>query len=138
MVGIVVVTHGQMAEGLVDATRTIVGEIEGIVAVCLAETDSVEGLTERVAAAIAAVDGGEGALVLVDLFGASPFNASARLALQAGRNVEVISGVNLPMLVELVVQRGTHSFEQLVDIALKAGVEGIRTLSQALAEGAAP
>jgi len=100
--------------------------------VSLREMDAVEGLMERVATAIEKVDAGDGVLVLVDLFGASPFNASARLAMQGDSNMEVISGVSLPMLVELMVQREGESLEKLVQVALEAGTSGVRTLSQTL------
>lgn len=133
MVGIVIVCHGDMADGLVDAARMIVGEQEGLATVSLREMDAVEGLMERVAAAIEKVNAGDGALVLVDLFGASPFNASARLAMQGDSKIEVITGVSLPMLLELAVQRDGETLEQLVEIALEAGTTGIRTLSQTLA-----
>ncbi len=132
MVGIVIVSHGDMADGLLNAAHMIVGEQEGLATVSLREMDAVEGLMERVAAAIEKVDGGDGVLVLVDLFGASPFNASARLAMQGDSNMEVISGVSLPMLVELMVQREGESLEKLVQVALEAGTSGIRTLSQTL------
>lgn len=133
MVGIVIVCHGDMADGLLDAARMIVGEQEGIAAVSLREMDAVEGLMERVAVAIEKVNTGDGALVLVDLFGASPFNASVRLAMQGDSKIEVITGVSLPMLLELAVQRDGETLEQLVEIALEAGTTGIRTLSQTLA-----
>lgn len=133
MVGIVIVCHGDMADGLLDAARMIVGEQEGVAAVSLREMDAVEGLMERVAAAIEKVDTGDGTLVLVDLFGASPFNASARLAMQGDSKIEVITGVNLPMLLELAVHGDGATLEQLVEIALEAGTSGIETLSQALA-----
>jgi PTS system mannose-specific IIA component len=132
VVGIVIVSHGDMADGLLDAARMIVGEQDGLATVSLREMDAVEGLMERVAAAIEKVDGGDGVLVLVDLFGASPFNASARLAMQGDSHMEVISGVSLPMLVELMVQREGESLEKLVQVALEAGTSGVRTLSQTL------
>lgn len=137
MVGIVIVSHGDMAEGLLDAARMIVGEQEGIVTVSLREMDAVEGLMERVAAAIEKVDSSDGVLVLVDLFGASPFNASARLAMEGDSKIEVIAGVSLPMLVELAVQRDGESLERLVNIAREAGTSGIRTLSETLGGKAA-
>jgi len=132
VVGIVIVSHGDMADGLLDAAHMIVGEQEGLATVSLREMDAVEGLMERVATAIEKVDAGDGVLVLVDLFGASPFNASARLAMQGDSNMEVISGVSLPMLVELMVQREGESLEKLVQVALEAGTSGVRTLSQTL------
>lgn len=131
MVGVVVVCHGMMGDGLLDAARMIVGKQEGIVAVNLREEDSVESLMERIAAAVEEVDRGEGVLILVDVFGASPFNASARLAVQCDK-IEVISGVSLPMLLELAVQRDGQSLAGLVQVAREAGVSGIRTLSETL------
>jgi len=131
MVGIIVVSHGSMAEGMLDAARMIVGEMEGIVAVSLKEEDAVENLMDRISDAISGVDTGDGVLLLVDVFGASPFNASSRLAMVRDK-IEVISGVNLPMLLELAIQRSDQDLESLVHIALDVGSSSIRTLSQTL------
>jgi PTS system mannose-specific IIA component len=131
MVGIVLVSHGEMATGMLDAARMIVGEQERTLAIGLNEMDDVEGLMERIAAAVDEVDTGDGVLLLVDAFGASPFNASARLAMQR-KNIEVITGMNLPMLLELAVQRDGQSLDGLVQIALDAGKSSIRTLSDTL------
>ena len=133
LVGIVVVTHGQMAEGMLDAARMIVGEQERLVSVTLREADGIESLTERVAAAVEQVDAGDGVLVLVDVFGASPFNASARVAMQRSK-VEVLTGVSLPMLLELAVQREGQDLSALTQVARDAGTSGIRTLSETLAK----
>jgi len=132
LVGIVIVGHGDIADGLLDAARMIVGKIEGVATVSLRETDAVEELMERIATALTETDKGNGVLVLADLFGASPFNASARLAMQEESSLEVISGVNLPMLLELIVQRDDASLEQLVEIAREAGTSGVRILSETL------
>ena len=131
MIGIVVVAHGEMADGLLDAARMIVGPQEGLLGLGLQEGDAVEGLLERVEQAVAQVDTGDGALLLVDLFGASPFNACARLAM-ARKNAEVVSGVNLPMLLEVVTQREGLGLPEAVAIAREAGTSGIRTLSEVL------
>lgn len=131
MVGIVLVSHGDMSVGMLEAARMIVGEQEGVATVCLRESDAVEGLMERVDTAIREVDSGEGVLILVDVFGASPFNAGARLAMQRDKT-EVISGVNLPMLLELCMQRARQDLSQLVATARSAGTGGIRTLSETL------
>jgi PTS system mannose-specific IIA component len=131
LIGIVVVTHGRMADGLLDATKMIVGEQEGLLGVGLQEGDDVDSLVERVAQAVEQVESGDGTLVLVDVFGASPFNGSARLAMTR-KNVEVLSGVSLPMLLEAVVQREGQSLEELVAIAKEAGTSGIKTLSETL------
>ena len=131
MVGIVLVSHGEMAAGMLDAARMIVGEQEQILPISLNEQDDLEGLMERIATAIKEIDTGEGILVLVDVFGASPFNASARLAMGEAK-IEVITGMNLPMLLELAIQRGNQGFEALVQIALTAGISSIRTLSDTI------
>ena len=134
MVGIIVVSHGSMAEGMLEAARMIVGEMEGILAVSLQEADAVENLMDRISEAIQGVDTGEGVLILVDVFGASPFNASARLAMVRDK-IEVISGVNLPMLLELAIQHSEADLDALVQTALDAGPSSIRTLSQTLKKG---
>jgi PTS system mannose-specific IIA component len=131
LVGVLVVAHGEMAAGLLDAARMIVGEQEALLALSLQEMEGVEGLMDKVEEAISQVDGGEGVLVMVDLPGASPFNASARIAMQR-EGIEVVTGVNLPMLAELLVLREGNSLEELVDIAKEAGTSGIRTLSEIL------
>ncbi|UCF62178.1 MAG: PTS sugar transporter subunit IIA [Anaerolineaceae bacterium] len=131
MVGVLVVAHGEMASGLLDAARMIVGDQEALLALSLQEMEDVEGLMDKVEGAISQVDTGEGVLVLVDLPGASPFNASARIAMQR-EGIEVVTGVNLPMLAELLVMRDGSSLEELVDIAKEAGISGVRTLSEIL------
>lgn len=114
-----------------DAARMIVGEMEGVATVSLKESDAVEDLITRIETAVDEVDQGEGVLILVDAFGASPFNASARLAMNR-KNVEVISGMNLPMLLELAVQREGQDLTATTQIALETGAASIRTLSQTL------
>jgi len=120
-----------MAEGMMDAARMIVGEMEGVVSVSLKEMDAVEDLMGRIETAIKEVEKGDGVLILVDAFGASPFNASARLAMDR-EDIEVITGMNLPMLLELAVQREGQNLAAVTQIALEAGTTSIRTLSQTL------
>jgi PTS system mannose-specific IIA component len=131
VVGIIVVTHGEMAAGLIQAAEMIVGKQEQLSPVHLLEMDAVEGLMERVEESIGQDDTGDGILLLVDLPGASPFNACARLAMQR-EGLKLISGVNLPMLAELLVQRPSHTLSELVEIAKQAGKFGIKDLSEIL------
>jgi mannose/fructose-specific phosphotransferase system component IIA len=85
---------------------------------------------EKIERAVQEVDQGDGVLILVDLFGASPFNASARLVLsKPGCPMEVVTGVNLPMLVELVVQREGMTLEEAVRLVLEVGQEQIRRMA---------
>jgi mannose/fructose/sorbose-specific phosphotransferase system IIA component len=120
-----------MAEGMIDAARMIVGQMEGVTTVSLKESDAVEDLMDRIEIAVNEVDQGEGILILVDAFGASPFNASARLAL-GRKNIEIISGMNLPMLLELAVGREGQDLAAVIQIALETGTTSIRTLTDTL------
>lgn len=131
MVGIVIVTHGEMASGLIEAAEMIVGEQDQLYPVHLREMDDVEGLMERVEQAIAENNSGDGVLVLVDLPGASPFNASARIAMQRD-DLAVVTGVNLPMLAEVLVKRSGTSLADLVETSKQAGKQGVKDLSEIL------
>jgi PTS system mannose-specific IIA component len=130
MIGLVLVCHGKMAEGLIDALQLITGEQKAVRGVGLFEMEGPEDLMSKIQTAMDEVDGGDGVLILVDLFGASPFNASARLALSSPeKKVEVVTGLNLPMLVELVTQLDGLSLAEAVETALRVGPEGIRSLA---------
>jgi mannose PTS system EIIA component len=100
MIGVVVVTHGQLATELVNAAETIVGELPRFAAVSIGWHEDTEDARSEIEQAIARVDDGEGVLILTDMFGGTPSNL-AMTFLVAGR-VEVITGVNLPMLIKLV------------------------------------
>jgi PTS system mannose-specific IIA component len=97
VIGIVVVTHGRLAEELVNAARNIVGEIPAIAAVSMGWSDDVDTARDQVERAIAEVGGSE-TLLLTDMFGGTPTNLSLPF-LSAG--VEIVTGVNLPMLIKL-------------------------------------
>lgn len=99
MIGAVIVTHGNLAQELLAATERIVGSTEGLRAVSLGWDDEVADARDQISAAIAAVDSDGRVLVFTDMFGGTPTNVSLTF-LEAGR-VEIITGVNLPMLVKL-------------------------------------
>ena len=130
MIGLVLVSHGKLADGMIDAMQMITGEQKAVRAIGLLETEDVEGLMDKILQAVNEVDSGEGVLIMVDLFGASPFNASARLALTyPDRSLEVVTGVNLPMLVELVVQREGMSLNEAVELVLQVAPDSVRRLA---------
>lgn len=131
MVGIVVVSHGRLAEGLIDAVQMIVGPQKQLEAVALLETETVEDLMEKIQKLIDQVNAGDGILIFADLPGASPFNASARIAMNAEK-IRVIGGANLPMLAEVLVSRDGSSLDELEDLALTSGKKGIKTLAEIL------
>jgi mannose PTS system EIIA component len=99
MVGILILTHGRMAEELLQAARNITGGMERFEALALKWSESVEEAESRVAAAIQRLEEGDGVLVMTDIFGGTPSNVAMRF-MDPG-HVEVISGVNLPMVVRL-------------------------------------
>jgi PTS system mannose-specific IIA component len=101
VIGIVVVTHGRLAEELLNAARTIVGEIPGIVAVSMGWSDDVGSARTQVARAIGEA-GGEDTLLLTDMFGGTPTNLSLPFL---SPRVEIVTGVNLPMLIKLTSLR---------------------------------
>src|SRR5688500_14018441 len=109
MIGIVVVTHGQLAAELVNAARAIVGDIPLITAVSIAWADDMGAAREAIARAIAEVGGG-GVLILTDMFGGTPTNVSLPFL---SERVEIVTGVNLPMLIKLTSLREG----ELVEIA---------------------
>jgi len=129
MVGMLIVTHGRLGEGLLDAMQMIAGPQEKVDFVSLKEGDSIDELKERILSAVKMLDDGSGVLVFVDMFGASPSNAAAYLL---NENVEVITGVNLPMLLEIVSFRESSSLQELSANAMTAGVESIKNLTQIL------
>jgi PTS system mannose-specific IIA component len=127
MIGIVVVTHGKLGEGFLDAMYLIAGPQKGIEKVALMEEDSIELLRDRMLEAVKKVDDGSGVLVFVDMFGASPSNAAAYLV---NENVEVVTGVNLPMLLEIINLRDSMSLNELALTAMNAGNESIKNLTE--------
>jgi PTS system mannose-specific IIA component len=107
MIGVVVVTHGQLATELVNAAETIVGDLPHVVAVSIGWHEDVQDARREIAEAIAAVTGPEGVLIVTDMFGGTPANLGITF-LEPGR-VEVVTGVNLPMLIKLAGLRDTSS-----------------------------
>jgi len=105
MIGVVVVTHGQLATELVNAAETIVGELPQMVAVSIGWHEDVQDARQEIADAIATVAGPEGVLIVTDMFGGTPSNLGITF-LEPSR-VEVVTGVNLPMLIKLAGLRAT-------------------------------
>ena len=98
MIGVVVVTHGQLATELLNAAETIVGELPRFAAVSIGWHEDTQDARGEIAEALARVQQGQGVLILTDMFGGTPSNLAMTFL---GQNVEVITGVNLPMLIKL-------------------------------------
>jgi PTS system mannose-specific IIA component len=122
MIGIVVVTHGQLARELVAAAEMIIGDIPNVTAVSMGWQESPEDAQREIEEAIARVESGKGTVVLTDMFGGTPSNLSLTL-LDKGR-VEVVTGVNLPMLIRLASLREEEEGDDLREVAAEAAREG--------------
>ena len=129
VVGIVIVSHGPLAEGLKGAAEMIVGPQERCRALGMDPAADLDRLRGEIEAAVAEVAGAEEALVLVDMMGGSPSNASAYLAVGG---TPVICGVNLPMLLEVLVMRESSTASALVEVALQTGKESVLNLGERL------
>jgi PTS system mannose-specific IIA component len=135
MIGLVLVTHGRLAEELRRAMEHVVGPQRNVATVCIGPEDDVESCRAEVSKRVTEVDEGDGVVLLTDMFGGTPSNlATAHL----GRNVEVIAGVNLPLLVKLAKVRGSEPLAEAVDHAQAAGRRYLGTASSLSAAAAAP
>lgn len=137
MIGIVVVTHGQLARELVAAAEMIVGDdIPNATAVSVGWFDAADEARGAIVAAVERVSSGGGVVLLTDMFGGTPSNLS--LSLLADRRVEVVTGVNLPMLIRLVSIREEEqvSLAQAAQEAVAQGKENIYRASELLAASA--
>lgn len=132
MIGLILVTHGNLAVEFVHAMEHVVGPQDAIATVCIGPNDDMEERREEIAAAIQAVDSGAGVIVLTDLFGGTPSNLAISL-LEAGR-VEVIAGINLPMLIRLAGTRKSKDVVSAVMAARDAGKTYITVASEFLGE----
>ncbi len=119
MLGVVVVTHGQLATELLNAAETIVGDLPGFAAISIGWHDDVEQAREEIGQAISRLETGDGVIVLTDMFGGTPSNLAMSL-LEEGR-VEVVTGVNLPMLIKLANLRETVPLQ---DVARRIREDG--------------
>lgn len=132
MVGILIVTHRQLAEALVSASDLILGRLEKVVAVSLDPSAMPDELRKQIAEGLAKLNGTDGVLILTDMFGGTPSNLSLSF-LKEGQ-VEVISGVNLPMLIK-VNQLRQGEYANLREMALtlqQSGQQGITVASELL------
>jgi PTS system mannose-specific IIA component len=131
MIGVVIVTHGQLAREFRAALEHVVGPQEQIETISIGPDDDLDVRRADMLAALANVDSGEGVVVLTDMFGGSPSNLAISAMKQS--NVEVIAGVNLPMLVKLASVRGECGLDDAITQAQEAGRKYISVASQILA-----
>jgi mannose PTS system EIIA component len=135
MIGLVLVTHGRLADEFVTAMEHVVGPQPQVATICIGPDDDLEGRRADIAKAVEAVEGGRGVIILTDLFGGTPSNLAISL-METGR-IEVIAGMNLPMLIRLESARRTMNVVAAVAAAREAGRKYISVASEVLGEQAA-
>jgi len=135
MIGLVLVTHGRLAQEFVVAMEHVVGKQDHVAAISIGPDDDMEERRADIRRAIAEVDTGRGVIVLTDLFGGTPSNLAISL-MEAGR-IEVIAGINLPMLIRLGGARKSMKVTEAVVAARDAGKKYITVASEVLGEAAA-
>jgi len=134
MIGLVLVTHGRLAAEFIIAMEHVVGPQSAVEAICIGPEDDMELRRGDIAAAIATVNSGGGVIVLTDLFGGTPSNLAISLMMPG--KVEVIAGINLPMLIRLEGARKTMNVKDSVAAAREAGRKYISVASEVLGEAA--
>lgn len=134
MIGLVLVTHGHLADEFVKAVEHIVGPQQQIRTVCIDPDDDMEKRRKEILQGVSIVDDGDGVVILTDMFGGTPSNLAISVMERA--KVEVVAGLNLPMLIKLVSRRGKDDLKTAVVAAREAGRKYINVASQLLAEEA--
>ena len=135
MIGLVLVTHGRLAAEFISAMEHVVGPQPQVEAICIGPEDDMEVRRADIAAAAARVDDGRGVVVLTDMFGGTPSNLA--ISLMGKPNLEVIAGINLPMLIRLASVRKSMGVASAVEAAQEAGRKYISVASAILGEAAA-
>jgi len=134
MIGLVLVTHGRLAAEFIAAMEHVVGQQDQCTAVCIEASDDMEEKRAEIVRAAADVDKGAGVILLTDMFGGTPSNLA--ISLLGRPNLEVIAGINLPMLIKLASVRKAKTVSEAVDLAQEAGRKYISVASRLLGEAA--
>lgn len=130
MIGLVLVTHGALAQEFKSALEHVVGPQEQVETVCIGPEDDMEARRRDILKAVDAADIGDGAIILTDMFGGTPSNLA--ISVMQSRDIEVIAGVNLPMLVKLARVRAEVPIKEAVRLAAEAGRKYISVATEVL------
>ena len=123
MVGILIVSHGRLADALISSVQSLVGNLEKIKGIPIWSKDREEEIKDRIQMEMAEVDDGDGVVILTDIFGGTPTNLS--LSFLEDEKVEVVTGVNIPMLLTLASYRKGRSLREIGSLVKKSGRRGI-------------
>ena len=132
MIGLVLVTHGRLAQEFIDAMEHVVGPQRNVVGICIGADDDMEERRREIIESVGKVNEGDGVVLLTDMFGGTPSNLAISV-LDQGK-VEVVAGINLPMLIKLASVRDTNSLTEAVVQAQEAGRKYINVASQLLTD----
>jgi PTS system mannose-specific IIA component len=132
MIGLVLVTHGSLARAFVAALEHVVGPQKNVATVCIGADDDMEARRREILDAVRAVNTGAGVVLMTDMFGGTPSNLAISVMNEA--NVEVVAGVNLPMLIKFASLREGSSLASLVVAIQEAGRKYINVASSLLAD----
>ena len=130
MIGVVLVTHGALAQGFRTALEHVVGEQQNFATISIEPCDNIENRRNDIISAIESVDDGNGVIVVSDMFGGTPSNLA--ISMMERKNLEVIAGANLPMLIKIASVRNECSLDETVAQALYSGRKYINAASQLL------
>ena len=130
MIGLVLVTHGNLAVEFISAMQHVVGKQEQIEAVCIGPEDDVEMRRQEILKKVDDVDKGHGVIVLTDMFGGTPSNLA--ISIMGRANVEILAGMNLPMLIKLASLRKEKGLKEATELAEEAGKKYINIASKIL------
>lgn len=129
MVGIIIISHGKLAEGLKDAIEMIMGPQTQFKTLGLFPEDNPDDFRDAIKTLIKEIDDGKGVLIFADLFGGSPANAAAYLISLRFQGIEMVTGVNLPMLLEIMNLRQDGDLQYLANMCKPAALQGIQQIS---------
>lgn len=130
MIGMVVVTHGRLAVEFVSAMEHVVGPQKQVRAISIGPDDDMERRRKDILEAVSEVESGEGVVLLTDMFGGTPSNLA--ISIMENAKIEVIAGINLPMLIKLASVRQSCSMEETISLAQESGRKYINIASHVL------
>lgn len=134
MIGIIVVTHGALARELIAVAEHVVGVQGNLVPICIGPEDDIDARRQEIIASVEAVNKGQGVVIVTDMFGGTPSNLA--ISVMVPGSIEVIAGVNVPMLIKLISVRSTLAIVPAVTAAQEAGRKYINVASNLLKKDA--
>ncbi|WP_445491950.1 PTS sugar transporter subunit IIA [Niallia sp. 03133] len=132
MVAFIVATHGEFSREIIKSAEMIFGKQENVAYITFSPGEGLDDLQTKYHHALQALDLSKGALFMVDLFGGSPYNAAALITADK-EEMDVVAGVNLPMLIEGFDKRQRSDFQDLIQSVSQTAAEGVRSFKQSLA-----